>query len=210
MQSAINSVLAPYTTLKDTLPSDVDAEVVLNEINNVIEAKLNTVFPEKNPLLINISGLPGSGKTVLARSMQQRDPSLLYIGFDDIMEDIPSYQREVQNDKKAAFERWEIPARFAGYCLLTKAVERKQPILFEHSNANKHHLDLYKKIIEKGYKVEIRFIEAEPDLVLPRLQNRPRYFPAEGVFERWDILQNLIPEYTRMVSKFTKLGAWKE
>lgn len=63
-----------------------------------------------------------------------------------------------------------------GYQLLKQAVKHRLPILFEHSNATAHHIELYEKIKQAGYTVDIRYINADPELVLPRLEKRERYF----------------------------------
>ena len=126
------------------------------------------------------------------------------------MEQLPPYQAEVKIDKQWAFERWELPARFIGYHVLKKAVKARLPIVFEHSNASPLHLELYEEIKKLGYTVEIRFISAEPPLVLPRLARRDRYFSPQNVMKRWETLQTLLPELQKTSDKFTFLKAWKE
>lgn len=159
---------------------------------------------------MNVSGLPGAGKTSMARRLLQQNPHWVYIGFDELMEALPAYRAEAAADPEAAFRRWELPARFAGYALLKECIERRFSIIFEHSNANNAHIGLYRKIMEAGYEVEIRFIDATPELVLPRVAARPRFFPPEGVTERWTLLQRLLPEYQKTVTRFSILGAWKK
>lgn len=210
MQSVIDGILAPFTRFEDTLPPDVSPEETGAAFAAVAERFKAAAQSSERPLLINISGLPGAGKTFIARRLLQQKPNWVYISFDELMEALPAYRAEAAVNPETAFRRWEIPARFAGYSLLKECVERRLSILFEHSNANSAHLDLYRKIMTKGYEVEIRFIDAPPELVLPRVAARPRFFPPEGVTERWKLLRCLLPEYQKTVTRFSILGAWKK
>lgn len=210
MQSVINKILAPYTTLGSIFPPDVDLLSVKREIRAAVRHALSGVTAVANPYLINICGLPASGKTYICRAFKAANAGMLYISFDAIMEDLPSYLSEHLKDRKKSFERWELPARFVGYQLLKQAVKHRLPILFEHSNATAHHIELYEKIKQAGYTVDIRYINADPELVLPRLEKRERYFPPERTRERANILRELMPVFEQTATKFTVLAPWKE
>lgn len=210
MQSVINKILAPYTTLSRIFPSDVDIKMIKLEIRQAVRNALAGVMPAENPYLINICGLPASGKTHLCRTFKANHAEMLYISFDAIMEDLPTYLSEHLKDRKKSFERWELPARFVGYQLLKQAVKHKLPILFEHSNATPYHIELYEKIKQAGYTVDIRYIAADPDLVLPRLEKRERYFSPERTRERAAVLNKLLPVYKEKATSFCVLPPWKE
>ncbi len=210
MQSVIDGILAPFTRFEDTLPSGIDPEEARSAFAEAAEKLKAGARPSEHPVLMNISGLPGAGKTFMARLLLQQKPHWIYIAFDELMEALPVYRAEAALDPEKAFRRWELPARFAGYALLKECIEHRFSVIFEHSNANSAHIGLYRKIMEAGYEVEIRFIDATPELVLPRVAARPRYFPPEGVMERWSLLQRLLPEYQKTVTRFSILGAWKE
>lgn len=194
------------TSLESLLPEGCDADKIRKEVEDLFEKKTRFLHSEKRPVLINLSGLPASGKTFRSKKIRSKRPDLLYIGFDEIMESLAEYKKDFALDPKKAFERWELPARWIGYDLLNRAVNKKFPVLFEHSNANPKHLDLYRNIINEGYFVEMRFIDATPETVLPRLEKRARYFPAGQVAERWQVLQKLLPDYKTAVSKFIVLN----
>ena len=66
------------------------------------------------------------------------------------MEALSGYQADCSLDREKAFLRWELPARFLGYRLLLLGLRNGWPILFEHSNALREHVDLYKKIKSLG------------------------------------------------------------
>ena len=210
MQTVINKILTPHTILSKIFPEDVDLLSIKQEIRAAIRRALSGISPVEHPYLINICGLPASGKTYLCRAFKAADTGMLYISFDAIMEDLPTYLNEHLKDRKKSFERWEIPARFVGYQLLKQAVKHKLPVLFEHSNATPHHIELYEKIKKEGYTVDIRYINAEPELVLPRLEKRERYFSPERTKERASVLKELMPVFERTATSFSVLQPWKE
>lgn len=210
MQSVINKILAPHTTLSKIFPADVDIGIIKREIRQAVKNALDGVRSVENPYLINICGLPASGKTHLCRIFKAKHTEMLYISFDALMEDLPTYLSEHMKDRKKSFERWELPARFVGYQLLKQAVKHKLPILFEHSNATPYHIELYEKIKQAGYIVDIRYIAADPALVLPRLEKRERYFSPERTWERAAVLNKLLPVFKEKASAFSVLPAWTE
>lgn len=210
MQSVINKILAPYTALSRIFPADVDLKAVKQEIRLAVRRALSGVSPVEHPYLINVCGLPASGKTHLCRALKAEHGNMLYISFDALMENLPSYLNEHLKNSKTSFERWELPARFVGYQLLKQAVKHKLPVLFEHSNATPYHIELYEKIKQAGYTVEIRYIEAGPELVLPRLEKRERYFSPERTRERAVVLNRLLPVYKKTATSFSVLPPWKE
>ena len=210
MQSVINKILSPYTTLSAIFPPDISLIEIKKEIRGVIRHALEGIRPTDTPYLINICGLPASGKTYLCKSFKETHKDVLYISFDALMEELPTYLNEHLQDRKKSFERWELPARFIGYQLLKQAVKHKLPILFEHSNATPYHIELYEKIKQNGYTVDIRYIDAKPELVLHILEQRERYFSPERTQKRALILQELLPFFKQTATRFCVLPPWKE
>lgn len=210
MKSVINKILSPYTTLSKIFPPDVALPEIKRETRNIVRRALNGIHPVNDPYLINICGLPASGKTFLCRKFKEKHKEILYISFDALMEELPAYLNDRLKDRKTSFERWELPARFIGYQLLKQAVKHKLPILFEHSNATPDHIELYEKIKRAGYTVDILYIAADPELILPRLELRERYFSPERARERALILRELLPELERTATHFSVLQPWKE
>ena len=133
----------------------------------------------------------------------------LHIAFDAIMEALSGYQADYSLDRENAFLRWELPARFLGYRLLLLGLRNGWPILFEHSNALREHVDLYKKIKSLGYRIHMVCIDATPEMVIKRLARRNRFFPEEQVKKRWDCLIDLLPEYQKIVDDFKLIQPWK-
>ena len=69
------------------------------------------------------------------------------------MESLPQYQQDVQaigNIK--AFEKWQIPARIAGYELLRRAIEAKKNIFFDHGGTPMCHRELLANVKRLGYR----------------------------------------------------------
>ncbi len=209
MQSVINKIMYPHTTLSRIFPPDADLSAVKREIRAVLRQTLQGIDPVEHPYLINVCGLPASGKSHLCHALKSAHPELLYISFDAIMESLPAYLADHLKNRQKSFDRWEIPARFVGYQLLKQAVKHNLPVLFEHSNANPHHIELYQKIRQAGYTVDIRYIDAAPELVVPRLAQRERYFSPKRTQERAVILKGLLPELRQTATTFSVLPPWK-
>ena len=210
MQTVINKILAPHTALERIFPADADLKALKPDIRRVLQNVLQNVFPVEKPYLVNFCGLPASGKSHLCRRFKSEHPEALYISFDALMESLPVYIKEHQTDRQKSFERWELPARFIGYQLLKGAVRHKLPIVFEHSNATPFHIELYEKIKQAGYIVDIRYIDADVELVLPRLEKRERYFSPKRTKERAVILKKLLPSLKHIANYFHILPPWKE
>lgn len=210
---SLRSVIRELTggqTLSDVLPAGFRPIDLKSGVRKILTESFAGVFPVEHPVLVNISGLPASGKSFYARAFKAEHPEFLYLSFDAVMESLPQYREAYGRDRVKAFSDWELPARFIGYRILEKAVRARVPILFEHSNANGLHPALYRAITECGYVVDIRFIDADAALVLPRLSRRARFFATERVFERQKLLNGLLPELKAASTKFTYLKAWKE
>lgn len=210
---SLRSVIRELTggqTLSDVLPAGFRPIDLKSGVRPALTESFAGVFPVECPVLVNISGLPASGKSCYARAFKVEHPEFLYLSFDAVMESLPQYREAYGRDRVKAFSDWELPARFIGYRVLEKAVRARVPILFEHSNANRLHPALYRAITEEGYAVDIRCIDADAALVLPRLSRRARFFAPQKVFERQNLLKDLLPDLKDAATRFTFLKAWKE
>jgi probable phosphoglycerate mutase len=192
---SVETILYSHLVNSFCIPKDINIHGVIEELHRIILEKSQKAAPVKNPYLINIMGLPACGKSHRAKRILKFNRNILYISFDSIMESCSYYKAVYVVNKEEAFRQWELPAKIAGYQLLTMGVEKRVPILFEHSNSVPEHVSLYKEIANTGYKIIIKYIPAPPEIVIPRLQNRARFFPESQIHERWKIMQNLLPEY---------------
>lgn len=183
-------------------PENTDIKQLYQEVQMFFQTKLQTAEASSHPVFIQISGLPASGKTILAKTLQKQYPQYVYIAFDEIMESLSAYQScFVANPEKAFFD-YEKIARIAGYRLLENAVQAKYSIIFEHSNACREHVALYEQIRQKGYFMDFFWIRATPQQVEPYLLERERFFPLTQVEERWRLMQILLPKYKAIADQF--------
>ena len=181
---------------------------ILKELERVRILFLKKALSKQSEkLLINVSGIPGAGKTTYCKKILDQIPYLNYVSFDAIMESILYYQVDMKNDPQYAFTKWEIPARILGYEILIELISKGLPILFEHSSANFQHVELFKYIKEKlGYKIEMHFVPIALKDALIRVKKRERltkrYTPEELVVDRKLFLQQNLSYYKNIVDVF--------
>lgn len=152
-----------------------------------------------------MAGIPGAGKTTYYKT-HSFEPHV-FVGFDDIMEAMPSYQNDVlQKGCVAAFQAWEIPARVIGYELLRRAVEARKTIFFDHGGTNPAHLDLMKNIRRFGYSTEMHYIYCPLGVALQRALDREktthRHTPPQMIRERFEKIKPMLNEYQKIVDHF--------
>ncbi|MDR2413487.1 MAG: zeta toxin family protein [Odoribacteraceae bacterium] len=189
--------------LEELLPVETTRQRVLEWYDAFSARAFSLLIPSPSPLLVNIAGIPGAGKSALAREMMKENPSLLHVSFDALMEGLPPYREDLrQRGAAEAFARWELPARHLGYRLLAGGISRRFSILFEHGNATPGHVDLYRRVKSLGYRVEIRFLDVSPAVAASRTRGRERFFPVEAIATRHALLLELNEVYKGIVDTF--------
>lgn len=166
LEGIVDSILFPYHTLEEVLPPGCEAGPVWMEFACWVDSQKVDIRASESPLFLNICGIPASGKSYWAEKWLSENGPCLHIAFDAIMEALSGYQADYSLDREKAFLRWELPARFLGYRLLLLGLRNGWPILFEHSNALREHVDLYKKIKSLGYRIHMVCIDATPEMVI--------------------------------------------
>ncbi len=198
----------PYDELYKTLPADTDRQKVVSTYEAIINECLTGHPMQQSPYLINVSGIPGSGKTTYCRELAKmpEHSDAIYIGFDAIMEhaELP-YSTEVQINPEEAFRRWELSARIAGYELLKRATEKKYDIIFDHSSAHYHHVSLFENLLRKGYNIYFYYLSINPQTAKQRTHHRKRYVPPTYIDDRYTALQKLLPEYRKICTTFKQI-----
>lgn len=227
MDSLIETITAcPYDKLACALPDDTNKKEIISVFEEIINESLAAYIPVEKPFLLNVSGIPGSGKSVYCKMLFQgiadQEPdcsNALYLSFDKIMADqrLP-FDSEKDNAPHQAFERWELPARIAGYELLKRAVGKRINIVFEHSSALlietpgtfvKPHIGLFEYILSKNYDIHYRFIYVGEEVAKQRIQQRAeqtgRIVPEGYIEKRNHILQSLIPDYKDLSTTYKRI-----
>ncbi|MFI3240086.1 MAG: zeta toxin family protein [Bacteroidales bacterium] len=180
-----------------------------NNLEAVIKQSLLNGVPSNTPTLINVSGIPGSGKSTYCNKLlsQPEYKNYIFIGFDSIMENpLTPYKEQEAVDAIKAFSNWELPARIAGYELLKRAIDNRYSIIFEHSSSIKQHIELFKYLIsQQGYYVDFIYLEIDIETAKERAAKRKRYLPTEYLTDRLTVLAELLPEYQKICTTFKKL-----
>lgn len=163
------------------------ASVKSAEGERLINKSLSGLIPSAAPELLQISGIPGAGKSTFCAAHPKKN--YLFLSFDRIMTALRGYQEELKkNGSVAAFQKYEMPARIIGYELLRRALNKKVNIMFEHSGTNKAHLELFRNIRQKGYTTAVDFIICDTATAIRRAQKRAeetkRYVPETLILER--------------------------
>lgn len=177
-----------------------EARAIINDV--LVNSKESS-----NPGLIHMCGIPGSGKTTHARQWLEKDSSFSLVQFDGVMEKLSGYQADRTNlGPVQAFKNWELPARAIGYHLFQSLIENRRNIFFDHSATSFAHVELIRRVKELGYFVEMRYIQCSPNEVMERVRIRERitqrHTPDHLIFERFELLNELLPTYREIVDRF--------
>lgn len=181
---------------------------------SVIErAIVSAATPTSSPVLVHSLGIPGCGKSSLFKILEKNwyeksksSPTLL--GFDQVMQSHPDYQ--AYPDKIAAFDKFELPAREAGYRVLDKLLEKRAHILFDNGgSADSHPALLRRAQHDFGYKVILISIFTPVSISASRVDLRAeqtgQHTPMHYLQERFDKLQKLLPEYKALTPHFFEI-----
>ena len=188
----------------EVIPYEYD-KIRSPKYDTIIDKYLNMSHSQQNPLVIHLAGIPGAGKTTFYYSRSW--PQHVFIAFDNIMEDISDYQKDLKKYGTAtAFSKWEIPARIIGYELLRRSVLEHKNIFFDNGGSSQAHLSLMKNIKNYGYKSEMYYISCPLDTAISRAAIREkelnRHIPVETIQQRYIKTINNIKEYKKIVDKF--------
>ena len=178
------------------------------EFDGLIQEYLQDAPTAEHPTLLQISGIPGAGKTTFAK--QPLFESYLYLNFDFVMEMIPAYNQMLfSKGSEVAFAHWEMPARIIGYQILLEAIKKKVNILLDHSGTNPAHIELFKKVKELRYTTELIFLLCDREVAYQRTQERTlrthRFTPRHLIDERADLALSFLEKYKKIADKITVL-----
>ncbi len=186
----------------DDVPS-----ALMDETAAMVQEALNGSRPSDAPRLIHMCGIPGAGKTTYATDWLARNSAFVSVQFDAVMAKLSGYQKDrVVLGLSESFKVWELPARAIGYHLFQSLIENRRNVLFDHSATSKQHIDLINRVKNKGYTVEMHYLNCAPEEALRRVKEREktiqRHTPESLIFERHELLPELLPEYKMIVDHF--------
>jgi predicted kinase len=166
-----------------------------------------------SPKLIHLCGIPASGKSTYAQQFLLDNTNFALVQFDSIMANLVGYKRDCATSGLVnAFQVWELPARAIGYHLLQALLENKRNVLFDHTASFRNHLDLIDKVKEWGNVVEMHYLDCPPAVALERVRAREaaiqRHTPEHYIWDRCQLLEELIPLYRLKVDVFLTVSGW--
>ncbi len=176
-----------------------------------IEEKILSFDPSQNKIYRHIGGIPGSGKTTHAKKLL-KESNALFISFDDIMENMPSYKKDkdlgVSNQN--AYINNVQDARAIGHALLQKAISYDLNIIFEHSLTKIDHINMIKNIKNMGYTTHLYHIDCDVNTAEERVKEREkitnRNVPTELIYEREKTQKEMLPLYKETIDKYFKIN----
>lgn len=186
-------------SIKELVVSDYKS-VKSKETEEIISQSLKGLYPAKEPKLLQVSGIPGAGKSTFCAKYAKKD--FLYLSFDKIMSKLSGYQLELTlGGAEQAYRKYEMPARIIGYELLRRALNLHLNIMLEHSGTNNAHLELFQNIKKYGYKTEVDFILCDTKLAIQRAAAREkvinRHVPEQLIVERSSKFNQYITAYKK-------------
>jgi len=135
------------------------------DVRRLRESLGELLEPMVNPAFIMVSGLPGTGKSYFCRKLAERLPFPI-LESDDLRKVIspsPNYSPEESNRLFQACHR-----------LIEELLRTGIPLIFDATNlVERHREHLYRIADTFGAKLILVRVEAPPELVRQRLNDRP-------------------------------------
>lgn len=162
------------------------------------------------PFFLHMLGIPGAGKTTFLNILQTfwAGPNPPYLlGFDQVMQAMPDYQ--TTEDKIAAFEQFELPAREQGYKILEELIEKKHSVLFDNGGSASSHIDILKRAQENGFEIILVSISTPIEIAKRHVDIRSisegRHTPMTYLEDRARKLEDLRAAYLSLTPLFYEI-----
>ena len=186
-------------SVKDLIPYDYE-HIRSEEYEKIVCDFLGKCPKER--FFEQVSGAPGAGKTTFC----QKSINGCFLSFDKIMEDLPSYQKDlIEYGSKKAFQNNEIVARVIGYEILRRAVDSGCKLVLEHSGVNLAHLELFCNLKKLKYKTRVDFVISDLKTLLERVKVREaitkRHTPKKMVEQRYALVNEYIEKYRKIADE---------
>lgn len=181
------------------------------ELSDIETTIIDAAKSAPSPVFVHMLGIPGSGKSSFLNILQQewqKKANVTLLGFDQIMQMIPSYQN--MTDKIDGFRQFELPAREAGYRILDGLLKKRAHILFDNGGSAESHPDMMRYAKDQlQYKLIFLSIHTPIEVARSRVDARAietgQHTPLHYLGERYQKLQNLIPAYREMAHAFYQI-----
>ena len=162
------------------------------------------------PQLIAIGGGPGAGKSFFYEYLNQYaqlpDGYILH-DPDALLQSIPEYHEDYNQDPIGAFQRWELLARRMSHELLLEALVNGHSVVYVRTLAYADSLDLIdycKRVL--GYKVTIHLLTCPVDLAIQRAIARQdalnRHLSSELIIQRHKTVTAHLPRLRKMADHY--------
>lgn len=159
------------------------------------------------PYFIHMCGIPGAGKTTIARPLYDKHlkaDGFHYVGFDDVMETLNGYTALSKQNPEKAFRKYAPTAANIGYHLINHAITNNISIIFDHGASPQSHIDLIKDL--KTYKTSIIYLECALDEAIKRVKKREiqikRHTPEAMIIERHEKINTQMTDYKNAADDF--------
>jgi predicted kinase len=142
--------------------------------------------PQAEPVLIMLSGLPGTGKSFFCRKLAER-LSFLILASDTLRKVLFPDPQYSEHENKRLFP--------ACHVLIEELLRTGIPVIFDGTNLFEHHREyLYRAAERAGAKLILVWVEAPTEVVRERLMARekatmPQYDSGAG----WDVYVRMKP-----------------
>lgn len=168
---------------------------------------LDHVVEQEKPVLYATCGIPGAGKsTFVDQKLESGEfPTNAYIlNPDRVMVTLPEYQTDCQSlGAQEAYQKWELPARELAYDMADRVSKTRGNIIKDMGCANPLSLELVKKLKSKGYRILMYHIDCDLNEAFRRIDQRDFQISREAVELRYQLLNDLLPEYQALADEFT-------
>lgn len=161
--------------------------------------------PSKQPCVYAMAGIPAAGKSTFVRHAIERrffPKGAFILNPDIVMEMVPAYHIDVASMGAAdAFAKWEMPCRALAYELGREAGKKRLPIIKDMGMVRPENWRILMDLRASGYRVILHHIMCDANVAVQRCAARPRYFPAQKIYERARELDALMVEFAGLADE---------
>ena len=197
---------------KEVIPYHYSDNTNLKKLfEKIINNSLNTKQTQEKPVFIHMLGIPGAGKTTFLHDNLNKFKDYLLLDFDVLMEQLPEYKQDVKNTGLIeSFNKWQIPARIAGYELLLRAIKKRVNIFFDHGGSPLLHVKLLEEIKNIGYYIKVFYIDCDVDIAIHRTKEREKYTlrhtPEELIIQRKPLIEQRVSQFKKIADEFIEIN----